>query len=757
MARQNRWAQFGNAFNAVYNAGTQLQSAFASGKIAMKDYEDEEGNKLTGLALDRAKMDDYAAIEQRYGDPMEALRMRTGVETLGQSRLKTDYDTDTYDERVFQGGAGASAKLRADTALTSSAAGLNVANAGRVNELTKGLGLENTFTAGTLDSRVKRGNAQNTFDTVKANQGAIAANDASYVANLIEKQKADAAESRANVTRFDSEEYAASLTATDKQTTAEATLARNVANLQNSVTTNPIYQDNFVGAELAKSGRVRTMEEVNLAIAQNPNTLALAEQNLSNTLKTAETAALNLQTKFDLANNAEFQAYNYAAGLSQAERGDVEGKEAVLLAQQSYAVNQFIREWGKTANPDDPTSMRNLVKGIAKINPIMGQKLSQEYGEHELWEITNRGLRMRAEVNEALAAKGAAGAKEVLDKYNGAQLGVDIVTNDDGSVSMVETRNVGPGGKEKEVARTIATGADEQSFIKDLNAAMDPASLMEYSASLIDMDYKRAATMLAEAQAGELKKGKPLSAQDTAFQIMMNPDASNEKKNLAMAFLFRDNPDLAATLIKQNKLSSLIKGAEGDDDGVGLNGNGGNLRGRIDTSAPTTQEEVQEAEEVIAAIQAVLPSERGPLLNEHKQLLNKVAPEFREMENNKITAAEEMLENNILTAEELEDFFKQQQTLANEENRGPTRGGRRPFVSSKQRRAKEVTAALGTIEGRLEVLQIVISQQKGLAAKAGKKRGSRAGGDQSAKANKRVQSLVEMQNKLLEQLKELER
>ena len=59
--------------------------------------------------------------------------MRTGVETLGQNRLKTDYDTDTYDERVFQGGIGASNKLRADTAYTNSAAGLNVANTGRVN------------------------------------------------------------------------------------------------------------------------------------------------------------------------------------------------------------------------------------------------------------------------------------------------------------------------------------------------------------------------------------------------------------------------------------------------------------------------------------------------------------------------------------------------------------------------------------------------------------------------------------------------
>ena len=43
MARVNKWKQFGDAFNAVYNAGTQLGAAIETGGIAMKDYEDEEG------------------------------------------------------------------------------------------------------------------------------------------------------------------------------------------------------------------------------------------------------------------------------------------------------------------------------------------------------------------------------------------------------------------------------------------------------------------------------------------------------------------------------------------------------------------------------------------------------------------------------------------------------------------------------------------------------------------------------------------
>ena len=565
MGRVNKWKQFGDAFDAVYTAGNTLGKSIQTGKIAFKSYEDEEGNELKGLALDRAKMNDYAAAEQRYGDPMEALRMRTGVETLGQNRLKTDYDTATFDERVFQGGEGASNKLRADTGYTNSAAGLNVANAGLVGERTRGLGYDNDYKQATATTRANLGNATNRSGTAQADGQTTAYQDPSYASGLVSAQQADRAKNDANTTRFGSQEYAASLTATDNRTTAEANLATDTANLQKTVINNPIYQDNYVGAELATMARTRTMAEVDAAIAQNPQTLALAEQNLSNLLTTAETAANNLQTDFNLSSNEDYQAARFASGLSVAEAGAVQGEEAVLLAKQSLAVNTFISEWGKTGNPDDPASMRNLIKGISQINPIMGQKLSQDYGEHELWEITNRGLRMRAEVNEALSTRGAAGAQEILDKYNGDKFGIKTITNDDGSMSMVETRAAGPGGQETEVVRTIASGADEKTFMQDLNAAMDPASLMEYSMNLVDMDYKRALTMFSEAQAKAAGVGKPLGATDMAYRTMVNPEASAADRKLAMAFLMRESPELYAELVGQMDFESVL-GAAGDGE-----------------------------------------------------------------------------------------------------------------------------------------------------------------------------------------------
>ncbi len=740
MGRVNKWKQFGDAFDAVYTAGNTLGKSIQTGKIAFKSYEDEEGNELKGLALDRAKMDDYAAAEQRYGDPMEALRMRTGVESLGQNRLKTDYDTDTYDERVFQGGIGASNKLRADTSYTNSAAGLNVANTGLVDEKTRGARLNNDFNRDTLASRTALGNATNRSGTAQADGQTLAYQDPSYLRGLISSQQADQAKNDANTIRFGSPEYAASLKATDNKTTAEASLARNTADLQNSVITDPKYKDNYVGAELATMARTRTMAEVDLAIAENPQTLELAEKNLSNLLTTAETAANNLQTDFNLssnadyqsarfneglatanlnrdtamaaaknaetglnlANNPDFQAARYASGLSTAELGQVEGEEAVLLAKQSLAVNTFISEWGKTGNPDDPTSMRNLVKGISQLNPIMGQKLSQEYGEHELWEITNRGLRMRAEVNEALSTRGAAGAQEILDKYNGDKFGIKTVTNDDGSMSMVETRAAGPGGQETEIVRTIASGADEKTFMQDLNAAMDPASLMEYSMNLVDMDYKRALTMFSEAQAKAAGVGKPMGATDMAYRTMVNPEASPADRQLAMAFLMRESPELYAQLANQMNFKAVLTDA-GKDNGKGdvvpdL------LVSPVDPSAPITAQEETTASTLMEQLLTASAEQREEILSgNNKALLSKVAPEFLEMENNKTTAVDYMLKdlqkgNLNLTPEGIAEFSQRYLTASQKKNPMDKGGGVKKIMT------QIATAMKGDPMGVLNIL-----------------------------------------------------
>jgi hypothetical protein len=667
MARQNRWATFGQAFNAVYDVGTTLGKSIESGKIAIKDYEDDEGNKLTGLALDRAKMDDYAAVEQKYGDPMEALRMRTGVETLGQNRLKTDYDTDTYDERVFQGGIGASNKLRADTAYTNSAAGLNNANAGSVN-------LATDIRRGSKNSEISRN--INTFNR-------------------------DSAQARAQKTAFNDPSYTAGLIAQQKQGVAEATLATSTADLNNTVMTDKIYQANFIAAEKAKMGATATMLQIEEQMANDPRTRQLADEQLQLTLNNTMTAVKNAQTDLNLASSADFQAARFKSGLSVAEAGAVQGEEAVLLAQQSLAANTFIKEWSKTGNPDDPTSMRNLIKGISQINPVMGQKLSQDYGEHELWEITNKSLRMKAETNEALQNRGAAGAQEILDKYNGEDFGIRIDTNpDDGSMSMVET------DKDGNVVRTIASGADERAFMQDLNAALDPASLMEYSMNLVDMDYKRALTQYNEAQAKAALSGKALSATDQAFNIARDPKASAMDKKLALAFLMKDSPELYTQLVEDMNVQGLIDGAGSDG---GENSVPEKLVPPVVLDAPVTEQEETTASQLMETLLSANATDRKALLSgRNAEILAKVAPDFLVMEKNKDRAANTLrtaLDRGKidLTPAGLAEFTSTYENIAAKE---PTTG-----LSNNQKTIEMASEVVNAMEGQTpEVLNILIAQ-----------------------------------------------
>tara|TARA_E500000331_G_scaffold357289_1_gene418528 strand:+ start:1526 stop:3649 length:2124 start_codon:yes stop_codon:yes gene_type:complete len=634
MARVNKWKQFGDAFNAVYDAGNTFGSAIETGKIVLKDYEDEEGQELTGLARDRAQMDDYAAVELKYGDPMEALRMRTGIETLGQNRLKTDYETDTYDERVKQGGVLTTQNMESVISARGAAAGLNRANTNRIR----------------LGTDIRRASKDSEISANTTKYGMETARDAGLT-------KA-----------YEDDSYVAALLAGQNQEEAEATLATSTAKLQNTVITDPIYGADYLKAEKARMGKIATIAQIEQQIANDPQTLEKANANLTSQLNAAQTAVANSATDLQLANTQDYQDNRLQTGLSNAEAAAKSAQEAAILAEQSLAANTFIREWGKTANPDDPTSMRNLVAGLTRINPAVGMKLSQEYGEHELWDMTNRALRMRAETNQALQTKGAAGAQEILDKYNGDALGIKVIKNDDGSMSMVETRAGGPGGQKTEVVRTIATGKDEKEFMQDLNAALDPASLMEYSMNLADIEYKRALTKFSNAQAEAAAAGKPLSAQDAAYRTMMDPEATAADKQLATMFLFRDNPELANQAMESMRLDGLIKG--GQDGAVP-----DKLAPSVDVSGKKTPEEQKLAESVMSTLTApgATSKQRQELLSgDNKKLMEKYFPDILKLEQNKNEAAK-TLENIIkdgpkFNADRLEQTITSFETAAEKSN-----------------------------------------------------------------------------------------
>ena len=284
--------------------------------------------------------------------------------------------------------------------------------------------------------------------------------------------------------------------------------------------------------------------------------------------------------------------------------------------------------------------MFKLIEGIKAIDPERGMALARNYGEHELWEITNNSLLMKAEANEAMATNGAEGVRTVLDKYNGDKLGVRLDKNKDGSFVLVETRNVGPG--QTEIVRTIAQGEDEQSFMKDITAVLDPASLMEYSMNLADMKYKEALTMFSKAQAKAALAKKPLTMSQWAASVIQDPNASLFDKQLALAVELKDSPDTYADLVGKMTIDQGLKNKNVTNDSVKPK-----TQSAVNMDGPKSQEEQGAASSLLETLANPdsTAEERDELLTgANRKLLAKYFPDALVMEDNKTDVAKEFIE-----------------------------------------------------------------------------------------------------------------
>ena len=623
MARVNRWKQFGDAFNAVYNAGTQLGAAIETGGIAMKDYEDEEGNKLTGLALDRAKMDDYAAIELKYGDPLKSLKMRTGVEQLGQNRIRTDNLQDDL----------------------TSIRGLRDAQAEFTGAKTSAMNLGTRIRQGSESEEIAANKAGFLMAQARDTGLATAMKDDAYTQSLISGYEADAAESAANAVRFESKEYKDWLSANDLRNTALAKEQYVASEINRSILENPEYQTNFIANELVKMQRTLKTNEIANMIAQDPKTAEIAKNNLETTLNNSITAVENSEVLKRLAENPAVQEFKYQSGLSTAETAALDAENTLLAARKSLQMNKFIEEWGKTSDPKDPTSMLTLIEGIKAIDPERGMALERNYGEHELWEITNNSLLMKAKANDALQKRGPEGVRAVLDEFNGDKLGVRLDKGEDGSYQLVETRDVGAGGegsKQTEVVRVIAQGKDEKEFMQDLNAVLDPASLMEYSMNLVDMKYKEGLTMYNKAQAKAALAKKPLTMEQWAASVIQDKNASLFDKQLALAVSLKDNVEA------YERLSGIMNVEEGlSNSNISNDSVKPKLSNNVNIDGPETAEEQAAATsllEILASPNATATDRENALAGNNRKLLAKYHPTALVMEDNKTDAAKEFVE-----------------------------------------------------------------------------------------------------------------
>jgi hypothetical protein len=708
MARVNRWKQFGDAFNAVYNAGTQLGQAFDAGRIAIKDYEDEEGNKLSGVALDRARTDDYAAAEQKWGDPMEALRMRMGVETLGQNKLQTDYLTDTYDERVWQGGLGKTQKMKVDMANTRSRTGLNVANTKSRELATKIRGLSQ-------EEEVVAAKAKFGAETAENIGLAKAYEDESFPASKIAEQEKNAAQASAQADYFSSDTYKNYLNSKGLADTAENKRKFVESEINRAVLESPEYQDNYIGNELAKIKRTKTMSEIELAIAQDPGTFEIAKNQLLTDVNNSNALLANSQVLAAISTDENVMKNQVQTGITRSETELLSSQEQKLLAEKSLRINTYIEEWRKTANAEDPTSMYRLIEGLKTIDPEYAMQLEKNYGEHELWEIMNTSLLMKAKLNDAMQTDGARGAMRVLDEHNGDKFGVQIRETEDGGFEMVETRPAGPGGQETEVVRTIAKGPDEKAFIQDLYAASDPASLLEYSKSLADIKYKEALTQFSNAQSKAALAKKPLTMDQWATSILTNKKSTRYEKQLALALALKDNPEAYTQMVQMMNEQELVDTAKNNNSEVGPK-----VTPVVDLNAPKTEQESLSAEAVINNLNNSLqPDSENAMsiddlesyLEENSTLIAKYKPGVLISTRTKLDAAKEFLEDikdkkdTPITAEDLQKFLEKVDADA---TKPLAKGPARKNALEEQEKAQQIANAFG--EDPTGILNIVIAE-----------------------------------------------
>jgi len=138
MARKSRWAQFTDNFNGVYGTFNKIGKDIESTKVMNNEYEGEDGNALSGDALDRRRMQELSKVYTKYGDTKGGLDLRAQQAKIESDKRANDLSRDTYDELVRQNGLLKSAQMRAETANTQANTGNTTSTTARRDALLPG-------------------------------------------------------------------------------------------------------------------------------------------------------------------------------------------------------------------------------------------------------------------------------------------------------------------------------------------------------------------------------------------------------------------------------------------------------------------------------------------------------------------------------------------------------------------------------------------------------------------------------------------
>lgn len=646
MARQNRWAAFGDAFNAVYDVGTTLARDYETLKIRNKkdsDYTDANGIGLTGSALETAKLNDYADIEAKYGDMQTALGIRQGAEDLAAARLNTQYQDATLEDRIRYKSLQ-NDQLIADTDLTNANAQAQV--------------LKNDYTSRTQDSAVDLQNNQNQEATLlsQANQSIYA-------------------------------------------------------------------MDEYLDGRQAEVVRTSTIAQINADLARSPEFRLKMEADLTKAMNNARAAAADSETNLRLSENPAYQEDRLNQGLSEQASAAANAESARLTAERELFTNSFITEWSKTADPNDPTSMATLVAGLKRINPEMGMRLEQNYGEHELWQMTMNSLQMKTSANNALASGGIPGLEAHLEntQYGGDKDAVTVTTGEDGTVKMTAK---GPNG-----TYTIAEGASEAEFMQNLQGYLDPATMLEIAKSQYDMNLQSAQADYYKAQSEAKAQGGALSLDEYAAQLIAQ---GNE---MGWMLAFRSNPEMLGEVMDRARTIQDVQSL-GGGDGVVPNP----AAPEVSLDTPKNPEEEAKAFEVsTTGLSGMTLEEQSDYLAENKTLLTKYG--LYDQTQTRVQVAQDLL--SALDKKHLFEFVDSLDSTINSEPSNPRAADAHAKRVEAAKQAKQLLGDPEFLTIVLKDLQRVID--KGITAKGNAKTG----------AEKRLNKLKVNALRLQEEIKSL--
>ena len=118
MARKSRWQQFSDNFNGVYGTFNQVGKDMASGKVMREEYTDEQGNALSGDALDRRRTMELAKVYTKYGDAKGGLGLRAQQAQIEASKRENDINQQIMQELIRQRGDLTTSDMESDIAAT---------------------------------------------------------------------------------------------------------------------------------------------------------------------------------------------------------------------------------------------------------------------------------------------------------------------------------------------------------------------------------------------------------------------------------------------------------------------------------------------------------------------------------------------------------------------------------------------------------------------------------------------------------------